>query len=148
MPGLSSYLESALLKGVFQNTPYAAPATLYISAHTADPGDTGANEVVGGSYARVAVTTGTAGTGAGAVFGGAPTIGTGSQSTKKATLSNGSAVTFPTATASWGTVGYVGVWDALTGGNFLMSGALTTGVAVNTGGQLTFPIGDLTPFQD
>lgn len=36
----------------------------HVSAHTADPGDTGANEVSGGSYARQSITFGAAAAGA------------------------------------------------------------------------------------
>jgi hypothetical protein len=84
----------------------------------------------------------------GAVFSGAPTVATGAQSTKKSTLTNSSAITFVTATANWGTVTHVALWDAATVGNLLWSGALSSSVAVNTGGQLTIPIGNLSVFED
>jgi hypothetical protein len=52
---ISNYAELKILDAVFRHTstggglPTANP---YISLHTADPGETGASEVAGGSYAR------------------------------------------------------------------------------------------------
>lgn len=150
MAGKASYLSSGQLRAVFQNTAQAPLANVYIGLHTGDPGDTGASEVSasGTAYARVACTCGTSGTGAGAVFGGAPVVANGTNSTNKATLSNGSAITFPVATASWGTVGYFSVWDAATAGNLLYSGALTSSILVGSGGQPNFAVGALSAFED
>jgi hypothetical protein len=39
--------------------------------------------------------------------------------TAPATVTNGSSITFPTATANWGTVVFFGLYDALTSGNYL-----------------------------
>lgn len=43
---------------------FAANKGLFVSAHTADPGTTGANEVFGGSYARKSITWGSSSGGA------------------------------------------------------------------------------------
>lgn len=59
------------------------------------------------------------------------------------TASNTSAIEFPTATASYGTVSHVGVFDASTGGNLLAYAALTTSKAIDTGDVLRVPAGDL-----
>jgi hypothetical protein len=59
------------------------------------------------------------------------------------TASNTSAIEFPTATASYGTVSHVGVYDASTGGNLLAYAALTTSKAIDTGDVLRVPAGDL-----
>ena len=81
----------------------SAPAT-YVGLFTAAPTDAGGGtEVSGGSYARVA----TAGLW-NAAAGSAP-----------ATTSNSGAIQFPVATASWGTVIAIGVFDAATAGNLL-----------------------------
>ncbi len=136
----SDYLEAALLRHVFRNTGLAVPANVYVSLHTADPTDAGTGaEVTGGAYARVTATTGTSGTGAGAVFG-APAASGAAQR-----VSNAAAITFPTPTANWGTVGFFGIWDALTAGNLLYHGALTTARTINSGdGAPSFAIGALT----
>lgn len=67
----------------------------YLSAHTADPGTTGTNEVSGGSYARKAVSWSAAASGSKAMSG---TV----------------TINIPAGT----TVGWVGLWSALTGGTF------------------------------
>ena len=118
MTGLSSKGETAVL------TPLTA--TAYVSLHTSDPLDTGGSEVSGGAYARQ-------GPVAFANAGANPTV-----------ASNSAIVTFPAATASWGTVSYFGVWDAATAGNFRGSGALTTPKAVNSGDTARFAAGALT----
>lgn len=107
----------------------AAPATVYVALFTGDPGQTGANEVSTTStgYARVAVSTTTAS----AVFSGSS--GTAGQAPvangTKQQLTNSSAITFPAPTGTWGTCSYWGLFDAATGGNFLIGGALTDAIA-------------------
>jgi hypothetical protein len=59
------------------------------------------------------------------------------------TASNSAAIEFPTATASYGTVSHVGVYDASTGGNLIAYAALTTAKAIDTGDVLRVPLGDL-----
>ena len=118
MVGLSSKGETAVL------TPLTT--TAYVSLHTADPTDTGINEVTGGAYARQGPVTF-------ANAGNNPTV-----------ASNSAIVTFPAATATGGTITHFGVWDAVTTGNFRGSGALTTAKAVNNGDTARFAAGALT----
>tara|TARA_R110000822_G_scaffold172897_2_gene312470 strand:+ start:136 stop:522 length:387 start_codon:yes stop_codon:yes gene_type:complete len=59
------------------------------------------------------------------------------------TASNTSAIEFPTATATYGTVSHVGVFDASTGGNLLAYATLATSKAIDTGDVLRVPAGDL-----
>ena len=59
------------------------------------------------------------------------------------TASNSAAIEFPTATASYGTVSHVGVYDASTGGNLIAYAALSTSKAIDTGDVLRVPAGDL-----
>ena len=56
--------------------------------------------------------------------------------------SNTAAVEFPTATASWGTVTYAAVYDAVSGGNLMAYGALTTSKTIASGDVLRIPAGD------
>lgn len=124
MADLSNYLENALINHVLRNTALTSPTTVYVALYTADPGDADAGtEVSGGSYARQSVSFG------------APADGV---------ASNDADVTFPEATANWGTITHVGIRDALTGGNLLFHGALAADKTVNTGDQFIFPTGDLT----
>jgi hypothetical protein len=117
----SNYLENKVLDHVFGGTAYTAPTTLYVGLFTSDPGEAGAGtEVSGGSYARQTITF---------------TV-TGSQASSSA------AVEFPTATASWGTITYAAVYDAVSGGNLLASGALTTSKTIDSGDVFRIPSGD------
>lgn len=101
----------------------AWPATVYLAASTTDPA-TALTEPTGGAYARVAITNDS-------------TNWPASSSRQKA---NGVAVTFPTATANWGTIGWVALLDAATAGNQLAYDALTTAQPVTTGDVLQVPI--------
>lgn len=124
----SDFLELELLDHVFGAAAYSAPATLYVALFTATPSDAGGGtECSGGSYARVAVTNNA--TNFPAASGGAK--------------ANGTAIEFPQATASWGTVTQFGIFDAATDGNLLAWGDLTASKAVGDGDTISFPIGDL-----
>ena len=118
MTGLSSAGEAAVL------TPITT--TAYVSLHTADPGNTGANEISGSGYARIGPVT----------FG-----NTGNNPTQ---ASNSAILTYPAATAPWGTIGFFGVWDAAAAGNFRGSGALTVPKPVNGGDTARFAANSLT----
>jgi hypothetical protein len=124
MAEMSNYLENALINATLRNTTYTSVATVYVSLWTSDPTDAGSGtEVSGGSYARTAVTMG------------APSNG--------ASLNTG-AVEFPQATASWGTVGWIGINDASTSGNLLYHSPLTTSKVIDTGDIFKIAIGSLS----
>jgi hypothetical protein len=117
----SNYLENKVLLHVFGATAYTAPSTLYVGLFTSDPGEGGTGtEVSGGSYARQTI---------------AFTV-TANQA------SNTAAVEFPTATASWGTVTYAAIYDAVSGGNLMAYGALTASKTIASGDVLRIPAGD------
>jgi hypothetical protein len=118
MTGLSPAGEAAIL------TPLTS--TAFVSLHTADPGTTGASEVSGGAYARQGPITF-------ANAGSEPTV-----------ASNSAILTFPAATASWGTIGWFGIWTAATAGTFQGSGALTAAKLINSGDTARFLAGALT----
>jgi hypothetical protein len=109
---------------------FTKPTTLAVALFTAAPGDSGGGtEVSGGAYARVARNPLDANWDA--------TSGTDGHT------ANTADITFPTATANWGTITHVGIFDASSGGNLLFYGALTTSKAVNTGDTFKFSAGDL-----
>ena len=123
---MSNYLEVALLNATLNGTTYTAPATVYVSLWTTDPTDAGSGtEVSGGSYARTAVSFATASGTSGNVL-------------------NDADVTFPTATASWGTVGWIGINDAATSGNLLYHTALDTAKAIDSGDIFKISTGNLS----
>lgn len=122
----STYLRGKVYDATTQNTSFAAGATLYLSLHTADPGLVGSSELAGAGYARQACAwddDGGDGTG-----------------------TNTGTVTVPVPLSGGPfAITHVGLWDALSGGNFIDKGAL--GATVNaadgdsvrwTAGQLSF----------
>jgi hypothetical protein len=124
MSEISNYLENALINGTLRATTFTAPAAVYVSLHTADPTDAGSGtEVSGGSYARQAATFG------------APSNGA---STTTADI------TYPQATASYGTVTHIGIFDALTTGNLLYHSPLNTSKTIDTGDIFKITSGSLT----
>lgn len=129
MGGFSDFLELEVLDHVFGAAAYTAPATLYVGLFTATPSDTGGGtEVTGGSYARKSVTNNATNF---------PAASSGSKS-------NGTAITFAAATASWGIITSFGIFDAASAGNLLVWGPLTANKTVDSGDTVSFAIGALT----
>mgnify|MGYP006330868683 FL=1 len=123
MSGASDYLENELLDHVFRNSAYTPAATVYVGLYTAAPTDAGGGtEVSTGSYARTAVTFGAASGGS---------------------INNSGAVTFPTASGSWGTITHFGIFDASTAGNLLAWNAVTASKTVGNGDTASFAIAAL-----
>jgi hypothetical protein len=124
MAEMSNFLEDALINATLRATTYTSVATVYVSLWTSDPTDAGSGtEVSGGSYARTAVTFG------------APSNGV---------TTNSADVTFPTATGSWGTVGWIGINDALTTGNLLYHSPLDTSKTIDSGDIFKISTGNLS----
>ena len=122
MSQIGDFAEVELLDAIFNQATYA-PASIYMSLHTADPGDTGTTELAGGSYARQNVSASFAPAAAGAVS---------------------SDVEISFADLPVGTITHIGIWDAVTAGNFLWGGTLTTSKTTNSGDTLTIAAGDAT----
>jgi hypothetical protein len=124
MAEMSNFLEDALINATLRTTTYTSVATVYVSLWTSDPTDAGSGtEVSGGSYARTAVTFG------------APSNGV---------TTNSADVTFPTATGSWGTVGWIGINDALSSGNLLYHSPLDTSKTIDSGDIFKISTGNLS----
>jgi hypothetical protein len=124
MSAISNYLENALINVTLRATSYTAPTTVYVALFTTDPTDAGSGtECSGTAYAR--------------------------QSATFAAPSNGASSTnadvqFPQAGNSWGTITHFGIYDALTTGNLLYHGALTTSKVIDTGDVFKIASGSLT----
>lgn len=129
MGSFSDFAEAKILDQVFGGTAWVPPATLYPALFTTNPTDSGGGtEVTGGSYVRPAVTNNV--TNWPAATGTSPT-----------TKSNGTVITFALATADWGTVSSVGVFDAPSGGNLIGWSALTVSKPILNGDTPNFPPG-------
>lgn len=129
----SNYLENAILDHVLGGGDYTRPGTVYVALFTVAPSDAGGGtEVTGGSYARAAVTNNATNW---------PAAAGGSKA-------NGTAITFTTATANWGTCVAFGIFDASSGGNLLFWADLTTSKAINNGDTARFDSGQVTIAED
>lgn len=124
---LSNYLEIKLIDHVLRNTAFATTGSaVYVGLLTDAGAQDDANagtEVTGGSYARQNVTAWDA-----------PSAG--------ATQNTG-AINFPTAGAAWGNIRYIGIYDAVSGGNLLYWGQLTADKQVDAGDTFSIAAGDL-----
>lgn len=140
----SNAFETDLLELIFNATALAdlaendstAPATsLYVSLHTADPGEAGdqtTSEATYTGYARVAV----------ARTSGGWTVASGA-------VSNAAAVTFDPCTAGSNTITHFGVGVAASAAGYLLySGILDSSLAVSSGITPEFAIGALDVTED
>ncbi len=120
----TNFLETEILDHVFAGSAYTAPSTHYLALFTAAPGESGGGTEVttsGTGYVRQSV--------------GFTTTGN--------TTSNTASVEYATATASFGTVSHVGVFDAATGGNLMAYATLASSKSIDTGDVFRVPTGDL-----
>lgn len=136
--------ENDLMKLIFNGTAIAniadnaasSPLTnLYVSLHTADPGEGGdqtSSEATYTSYARVAVSR-----------------DSGGWTVTANEAENAALVQFPQCTGGSNTITYVGVGTASSStGKLLYSGALSSSLSVSSGIQPQFAAGALTVSED
>lgn len=121
------YLDNNFINVALRNTPFAPPATIYVSLYTVAPGvGGGGTEVSGGGYGRQTVTFA------------APVNGQ---------TSNMADILFPVATVSWGTIVAFALMDASSGGNMLYFGNLSTPRLVQASDQVKFPTSQILVFE-
>lgn len=118
----SNTYETNVLTWTFTSDAVTRPTAWYLGLFTAAPSESGGGtEVSGGSYAREAVTFSVSGN----------------------LATNSGAIEFPVATANWGTITHVAVFDASTGGNQIAYASLTASKTIASGDVLRVPAGDL-----
>jgi hypothetical protein len=143
----SNAFETSLLTLIFNNSNIAnlgdatgvrgssTAGSLYVSLHTADPGEAGTqatNETSYTSYARVGV----ARSGAGWTVSGNA-------------VSNAAAITFPACTGGTATITHFAVGQEISGATVVLyKGALSSSLSVSTGITPEFAIGDLDITED
>lgn len=116
--------ENKVLTWTFTADAVTRPTAWYLALFTTDPAEDASGTEVstsGTAYARQTV---------------AFTV-TGN------TATNSAAVEFPTATASYGTVTHVAVFDAVTAGNMIAYAALSSSKSIDTGDVLRVNASDL-----
>jgi len=107
--------RNAELNALLRATSFAGPATLYLSLHTADPGDTGASEYSTYTGTRPVITFDAAGS-----------------------ASSSSNVQIDFAAMGATTITYVGLWSAASAGTFQAGGPLSASKTTNSGDTLRF----------
>lgn len=132
MTDLSTYFENKIIDHMLRNQAFTPPTTIYVALFTSSTGlenNSGVTgEVSGGSYARQACALDAASNGA-------------SQNTSE--------ITFPTATANWGTITHMALVDHAsnttwgTNVNVLMWTALNVSKVVNQDDIFKFAAGDI-----
>lgn len=126
---LSNTFETTVLTWLLTNSAATRPTAWYVALFTSNPAEDASGTEVstsGTAYARQSVTFSVSGN----------------------TATNTAAIEFPTATASYGTVTHVGVFDASSAGNLIAYAALTTSKAIDTGDVLRLPANDLDVTMD
>lgn len=119
---LSNYLENKLIDHFLGTTAFTKPTTAYLALYTVAPTDsTSGTEVTGGSYARQTVTFNAAASGS---------------------TTNDANIDFNNMPAC--TVVAIAVCDALTSGNILVYGGLTSNKSLDAGDILRVASGDLS----
>lgn len=122
----SNSFETSVLTWAFtaSSPSPARPTSWYLALFTSNPAEDASGTEVstsGTGYARQSVSFSVSGNAA----------------------TNSGAVEFPTATASYGTVTHVGVYDASTSGNLIVYAALDASKSIDTGDVMRVPAGDL-----
>jgi len=146
MPGSkSNFFEKAVLDWAFPpsggGTSYTPPATLYIAlctgtAPTADPNTLNEVSSSGTGYSRVAINNG----GPNSIWSAAQ------ESSGVTTKKNNADITFPQATASWGTITWMAIVDS--NNNILVWGTLSSAVTINSGDAAVFRANNITIQED
>ena len=123
MAEFTDFMENKIIDHMLRAQAYTVATQVWVGLYTTTTNDAGGGtEVTGGAYARKLA-------GLSAATGGAS--------------SNATDITFPTATASWGTITHVALLDAESAGNMLMHSPLDASKAVASGDTFKINAGDL-----
>jgi hypothetical protein len=124
----TNYERNRISDARYGGAAYSPPATLYCGLFSAAPTVSApGTELSGGSYARVAVTNDL----------------TNFPAMVAGVKSNGTAVTFPTASAPQGTATHFGWFDAASAGHLLDFAPLTTPKVIGSGDTAEFGVGQM-----
>jgi len=112
---LSTALSNKLLDHIFKTTEYTVPTNIYLGLYSVAPTKAGGGtEITGNGYARVVMNSWDA--------------------AASGATENTNAITFAAATGSdWAEAVAYGLFDAITAGNFLGFGDLTTAKTITVG---------------
>lgn len=120
MTAASDYLENEILDHILGTAAYTAPTNVYIKLHTGVPGEDGTGNPAGEATRKVLSFAAASG----------------------GVASSNAAVTW-TSVSTTETYSHWSIWDALTVGNCLLTGALGSSVAVTAGDNFEIASGDI-----
>lgn len=131
----STYAANKILDLLLRGVAFSAPATVYISLHTDNPGNTGESEIDTTdwpAYERQDP-----------ADGGDADTGFTAPSNKQ--TQNAKDLLFPAHDGDTNiTVTHIAIWDAAVGGNCLVTAALDASKIIQPTDELTLKVGDLT----
>ena len=132
MTAFTNYAETQIINHIFRTASFTKPTTLNLALFTAvgDGEAATVTELTGNGYARVACNPLDANWSA-------PVSGNG-------TTYNVNTITFPAATADWGTITHFGIYDASTAGNLIIYAPLTIARNITNGSTPSFAATALT----
>lgn len=123
MSAASDYTENLALKWLLTANTATRPTTWYVGLFTTATTDAGGGtEVTGGSYARQAA----------------------SFTVTNDTAATSANILFPTASADWGSISHIAIYDASSGGNMLFHGAASSTKTISSGDAYLINSGNLT----
>lgn len=121
--GLSVYARNKIIDHILGTTGWtASPTTVYVALFVGDPIGAG-SEVSGNGYAREAISFAAA---------------------SSRSVAQDTGITFTEATGPWGSVDYYAIYDALTSGNMLAYGALSSSRSIVSGNTPSIASGEIT----
>ncbi|UOF77889.1 b-glycanase [Caudoviricetes sp.] len=119
----TSYTDNKLIDHLLGSNTFTKPASKYVALYVGDPVGSGTEISTSGSaYARQSASF--------SISGGVAT--------------NSGNIEYATATAAWGTITHVAIFDASTSGNMLVSAELSSAKTIGTGDVLRIPTGQLS----
>ena len=121
----TNFTENLVLNWLLTNNTATRPTQWYVGLFTTATGETGGGtEVSGGAYVREEASFSVSGT----------------NPTK---ASSTAAIEFPTATATWGTITHIGLFNAASSGQMLVHAPLDVSKTIDEGDVFRIPAGDL-----
>ena len=127
MSAATDFTEALALNWLLTSNTATRPTAWYVGLFTSATSDAGGGtEVSGNGYSRQAVSF---------------TVATVSGTTK---AGNSATITFPTATATWGTISYIAIFNASSSGNMLFHGPVVTNKLIETDDSFQITAGNLT----
>ena len=131
MTELMNYGENQLIECLFRNSSLSRPSTWYVALSTTAPNEDGTNvsEPSDANYARQGLDTGASSEWSDPSGGGS--------------TDNTGELAWPAADTGFGTIGWIVLYDAVSGGNPWFWTALQSSVTVGAGEVFRFPAGDL-----